>query len=177
MTRLAGLVLYQIVAQGETFRESAQRALQLGAKLRVCIDMPVKTPEKTETTTIMPAQTPGAPAEHPVATASEQEFPQKRRSRRVKMQRPVRVRPSEPRDEHFEDLITSINASKEGIYFHSRRKGYYKGLRVFVTFPYTSGHDPMNCDYVAEVVRVEDLPNGRVGVAVELKMSLNYGKK
>jgi hypothetical protein len=139
--------------------------------------MSVKSPEKTETTTVIPVQAAGTPVAHPVATASEQDFPQKRRSRRVKMQRPVRVRPSEPRDEHFEDLISSVNASKEGIYFHSRRKGYYKGMRVFVTFPYTSGHDPMNCEYVAEVVRVEDLPNARFGVAVELKMSLNYGKK
>jgi len=93
------------------------------------------------------------------------------------MSRPVRVRPSEPRDDHFEDLITSINASKEGIYFHSRRPGYYKGMRVFVTFPYSSGHDPMNCDYVAEVVRVETLPNGKFGVAVDLKMTMNLGKK
>ncbi len=94
----------------------------------------------------------------------------------MKMSRPVRVRPSEPRDEHFEDLITSVNVSKEGIYFHSRRNGYYKGMRVFVTFPYGSAHDPMNCEYVAEVVRVEDLPNGKFGVAVDLKMSMNYSK-
>jgi hypothetical protein len=112
-----------------------------------------------------------------VPANGETEYPQKRRSRRVKMSRPVRVRPSEPRDDHFEDLITSINASKEGIYFHSRRVGYYKGMRVFVTFPYTSGHDPMNSDYVAEVVRVETLPNGRFGIAVDLKVSMNYSKK
>ena len=112
-----------------------------------------------------------------VPIAGQTEYPQKRRSRRVKMSRPVRVRPSEPRDDHFEDLITSINASKEGIYFHSRRAGYYKGMRVFVTFPYTSGHDPMNSDYVAEVVRVETLPNGKFGIAVDLKVSMNYSKK
>jgi hypothetical protein len=112
-----------------------------------------------------PANTPDAP------------YPQKRRSRRVRMSRPVRVRPSEPRDVHFEDLIISVNASKEGIYFHSRRTGYYKGMRVFVTFPYSSGHDPMNCEYVAEVVRVEDLPNKKFGVAVELKMTMNYNTK
>jgi PilZ domain len=134
--------------------------------------MAVETPAKIDSAAT-PAGAGGAPASPP----SEQDFPQKRRSRRVKMQRPVRVRPSEPRDDHFEDLISSINASKEGIYFHSRRQGYYKGMRVFVTFPYTSGHDPMNCEYVAEVVRVEDLPNRRFGVAVELKMSLNYGQK
>jgi PilZ domain len=110
------------------------------------------------------------------ASAAEANYPQKRRSRRVRMSRPLRVRPSEPRDDHFEDLIVSVNVSKEGIYFHSRRIGYYKGMRVFVTFPFSST-DPVNCEYVAEVVRVEDLPNKRFGVAVDLKMSVNLGKK
>jgi hypothetical protein len=108
---------------------------------------------------------------------AENEHPHKRRSRRVKMTRPVRVRPSEPRDEHFEDLMVTANVSKEGIYFLSRRKDYYKGMRVFVTFPFTSPHDAMNCEYVAEVVRVEDLPNSRFGVAVDLKMTMNYSSK
>ncbi len=98
----------------------------------------------------------------------------KRRGRRAKMARPLRVRPSEPRDEHFEDLPVSVNASKEGIYFTTRRKSYYKGMRVFVTFPFTSPHDPMNCEYVAEVVRVEELPNDKFGVAVHLQMTVNY---
>jgi hypothetical protein len=102
------------------------------------------------------------------------EYPVKRRSRRAKIARPLRVRPSDPRDEHFEDLPVSVNASKDGIYFVSRRKSYYKGMRVFVTFPFSSAHDPMNCEYVAEVVRVEDLPNGKFGVAVNLKMTMNF---
>jgi len=90
------------------------------------------------------------------------------------MARPLRVRPSEPRDEHFEDLPVSINVSKEGIFFQSRRENYYKGMRVFVTFPFTSVHDPMNCEYVAEVVRVEKLPNNRFGIALHLLMTMNY---
>src|ERR1700758_1026766 len=102
------------------------------------------------------------------------QFPHKRQFRRAKIAKPLRVRPSEPRDEHFEDLPVSVNASKEGIYFHTRRNNYYKGMRVFVTFPYTSQHDPMNCEYVAEVVRVEELPNNRYGVALHLLMSMNY---
>ena len=100
--------------------------------------------------------------------------PDKRVGRRAKIARPVRVRPSDPRDDHFEDLPVSVNASKEGIYFTSRRKSYYKGMRVFVTFPFSSPHDPMNCEYVAEVVRVEELPNGKMGVAVQLKMTMNF---
>ncbi len=114
---------------------------------------------------------------NPVAKSmseTAEQFPNKRRSRRAKIAKPLRVRPSEPRDEHFEDMPISVNASKEGIYFHSRRSNYYKGMRVFVTFPFTSAHDPMNCEYVAEVVRVETLPNGRFGVALHLVMTMNF---
>src|SRR5262249_12312968 len=86
-----------------------------------------------------------------VADAQRPQYSQQRKSRRAKIAKPVRVRPSDPLEEHFEDLPISLNASKEGIYFVSRHKGYYKGMRVFVTFPYSSPHDPMNCEYVAEV--------------------------
>ena len=109
-----------------------------------------------------------------MAENTEIQYVQKRRSRRAKMTKPLRGRPSEPREQHFEDLPISVNASKEGIYFQSRRENYYKGMRVFVTFPFSSPHDPMNCEYHAEVVRVENLPNGRFGVAVHLMMTLNY---
>jgi hypothetical protein len=108
--------------------------------------------------------------ESPVAEIPVSEL---RRARRAKISRQVRVRPSEPRDDHFEDLSVSANASKHGIYFVSRRSNYYKGMRVFVTFPFTSAHDPMNCEYLAEVVRIENLPKNRFGVAVDLKMTLN----
>lgn len=89
------------------------------------------------------------------------------------MSRPLRVRPSDPNDDHFEDLPVSVNASKQGIYFTTRVASYYPGMRVFVTFPFTSAHDPMNCEYVAEVLRVEKLANGKFGVAVNLKMTMN----
>jgi hypothetical protein len=114
-------------------------------------------------------------SEKPVTTALQPQYSEARKSRRAKIVKPVRVRPSEPRDEHFEDLPTSVNASREGIYFVSRKNNYYKGMRVFVTFPFSSPHDPMNCEYVAEVVRVEELPKGKIGVAVHLKMTMNVG--
>jgi hypothetical protein len=114
--------------------------------------------------------------EKPVPTEPDKpQYSETRKSRRAKIVKPVRVRPSEPRDEHFEDLPTSVNASREGIYFVSRRNTYYKGMRLFVTFPFSSPHDPMNCEYVAEVVRIEELPNSKLGVAVHLKMTMNYG--
>jgi PilZ domain len=96
-----------------------------------------------------------------------------RRSRRAKIARPVRVRPSEPRDDHFEDIPVSVNASRDGIYFVSRLHSYYPGMRIFVTFPFSSAHDPMNCEYVGQVLRVDKLENGKNGVAVHLHLSIN----
>ncbi len=109
-----------------------------------------------------------------MAEPTEKEFPHKRSSRRAKIAKPLRVRPSEPRDEHFEDLPTSVNASKDGIYFTTRKPNYYKGMRVFVTFPFSSAHDPMNCEYVAEVVRLETLPHSKFGVALHFLMTVNF---
>jgi len=109
-----------------------------------------------------------------VPEEAEKQYAEKRRSRRAKIARMLRVRPSDPKDDHFEDLPISINASKEGVLFKTRRATYYPGMRVFVTFPYSSPHDPMNCEYVAQVVRVDKLPNERFGVAVNLLMTVNY---
>ncbi len=110
----------------------------------------------------------------PVAEAPKDE---KRRTRRAKIARPLRVRPSEPRDDHFEDFPNSVNVSKHGIYFVTKHSGYYKGMRVFVTFPYTSPHDPMNSEYLAEVVRIEPVASSKFGVAVDLKMSMNMSSR
>lgn len=110
---------------------------------------------------------------NPVAEKPSKESTEKRTNRRAKMSRPLRVRPSDPRDDHFEDLPVSVNASKDGIYFTSGLASYYPGMRVFVTFPFASPHDPMNCEYVAQVLRVEKLANGKFGIAVNLKMTMN----
>ncbi len=107
-----------------------------------------------------------------MADEPEKTYAELRRSRRAKVAKPVRVRPTEARDEHFEDFPISVNASKHGIYFTTRRSGYHKGMRVFVTFPFTSAHDPMSSEYLAEVKRVEVLAHRRFGIAVHLLMTV-----
>ena len=93
---------------------------------------------------------------------------ERRLSRRAKLAKMLRVRPSDPRDKHFEDLPVSMNASNHSVYFHTNRTDYYKGMRLFVTFPYTFVNDPMNEEYLAAVVRVEKLVGNRLGVALHL---------
>jgi hypothetical protein len=105
-------------------------------------------------------------------TETQGKHNEKRLSARAKFAKMLRVRPSEPQETHFEDLPVSVNVSKHGIYFHSNRSTYHKGMRLFVTFPFTFVNDPTNCEYLAEVVRVESLTNGRFGVGIRLLMTV-----
>jgi hypothetical protein len=84
----------------------------------------------------------------------------------------MRVRPSDPGIEDFADLTVSTNVSKHGIFFHSHRRTYRAGMRLFITYPFTFENDPMRSEYLAEVVRVEELEDNRFGVAVRLLMTV-----
>jgi PilZ domain len=94
-----------------------------------------------------------------------------RRSRRVTMGEPVKLRPSSPRDESFEEIATTRNVSREGFYFLTKRESYQEGMRLFVTIPYHSPTDLRNREYVGQVARVELLDDER-GVAVQLLSTL-----
>ena len=93
---------------------------------------------------------------------------EKRINPRAKVSRMLRVRPSEWDAAPFEELPISVNVSRRGIYFHTHLPNYRKGMRLFVTYPFTLGGDPMKAEYVAEVVRVEELGDTRFGIAIHL---------
>src|SRR5260370_11641385 len=71
----------------------------------------------------------GLVAKPTMPDALAKEYPIKWRSRRAKIARPVRVWLSDPRDEHFEDLPSSMNASKEGLHFTSGRNRVRRAAR------------------------------------------------
>lgn len=96
---------------------------------------------------------------------------ERRRNRRVRMAQAMRVCPSDPKDAPFEELGTTKNVSRDGIYFVTQRKSYYEGMRVFVTMPYHSPVNPLNYEYLGQVSRVDELGNGQTGVAVSLLSS------
>jgi hypothetical protein len=97
---------------------------------------------------------------------------EKRLSRRAKMSKMIRVRPSDPEAEHFEELPFTLNVSKHGLYFHTNRTDYHTGMRLFITYPFTFANDPMKVEYLAEVLRADQLGNNRIGVAVRLLMTI-----
>src|SRR5882672_718024 len=82
-------------------------------------------------------------------------LPERRGTRRCKITQLMRIRPSDPEKEHFEDLRGTMSVSRSGVYFQTSEKGYELGMRLFVTMPYTQGAASMSREYLAEVVRVE----------------------
>ena len=88
----------------------------------------------------------------------------------------MRVRPSGAEDDVFEDIPISVNASSGGVYFTTRRKSYYPGMKLVLTFPFVAPGDVMNSDYLGQVARVETLGNGRFGIGVQLLIEVTRGK-
>lgn len=106
-----------------------------------------------------------------VGTATPRE---RRRYRRCKVAQSVRVRPSEFVDDEFEEVLTTENVSRDGIFFFTQRQSYEPGMGLFVTCPYSTSPGALNMDYIARVVRVEKLPDGRCGIAVHIISSVNF---
>lgn len=97
---------------------------------------------------------------------------ERRGTRRCKITQLMRVRPSDPEKDHFEDLRGSVSVSRTGVYFHSSETSYEIGMRLFVTMPYSKDPTAMNREFLAEVVRRDPLSNGLTGVGIKMLMEL-----
>ena len=97
---------------------------------------------------------------------------ERRGTRRCKITQLMRVRPSDPEKDHFEDLRGSVSVSRSGVYFHSSETGYELGMRLFVTMPYSKDPTALNREYLAEVVRKDALSNGLTGVGIKMLMEM-----
>ena len=97
---------------------------------------------------------------------------ERRGSRRCKINQLMRIRPSDPEKEHFEDLRGTTSVSRSGVAFQTSETGYEVGMRLFVTMPYSHSPAGTNREYLAEVVRLEDLPNGLRSVGIKLLMEM-----
>jgi hypothetical protein len=97
---------------------------------------------------------------------------ERRGSRRCKITQLMRIRPSDPERDPFEDMRGSVSVSRSGIFFQSSEPGYEVGMRLFVTMPYTQDPGSMAREYLAEVVRRDDLPTGMFGIGIKILMEM-----
>ena len=120
----------------------------------------------TQQDVLMKRSNPGGPSSQP---ARQNE---RRGSRRCKITQLMRVRPSDPEKDHFEDLRGSMSVSRGGVYFQTSERCYEIGLRLFVTMPYSKEPAAINREYLAEVVRMDPRPNGLTGVGIKILMEM-----
>jgi hypothetical protein len=92
---------------------------------------------------------------------------ERRRARRVKISRPMLIRPSDPK--YKKEVQGSVNTSSNGFYFTTQAKHYYVGMRLSATLGYTP-NDPCNSESFGEVVRIDRLEGGRFGIAVQIDL-------
>jgi hypothetical protein len=91
---------------------------------------------------------------------------QNARSReRAKLNLAALLWPFEPKYRQEKDIAKVTNFTRDGLYFKTRRKHYFVGMKLLVTFP-VSLLAPKLRDYLGLVVRVEDLGRGSFGVAL-----------
>jgi hypothetical protein len=97
---------------------------------------------------------------------------ERRSSRRCKITQLMRIRPSDPERDPFEDIRGTLSVSRTGVYFQSSVPTYQVGMRLFVTMPYSKEPASMSHEYLAEVVRRDPLPNGLFGVGFKILMEM-----
>lgn len=119
---------------------------------------------------VMLKQQQGSPA---MATSRATQT-ERRGSRRCKINQLMRIRPSDPEKDHFDDIRGSLSVSRSGVYFQSSEHSYEIGMRLFVTMPYTKEPTAMHREYLAEVVRRDVLPNGLFGVGFKILMEMGF---
>jgi hypothetical protein len=102
---------------------------------------------------------------------------ERRRKPRFKIPQMIRVRPSSPTPENFDEILPTINAARNSVYFVPQNGIFEPDMRVFVTYPYATGPGAINQEFIGRVARVDKLPGNRQGVAVELLMPIYVGMK
>jgi hypothetical protein len=95
---------------------------------------------------------------------------ERRKQRRAGVKVLVRIRPADLKDEQFEEVLATRNATRANLYVISASRSYYKRMPLRVTFPFDAAHhNACTSEETAEVVRLDHLPDGRVGVAILLR--------
>jgi PilZ domain len=95
-----------------------------------------------------------------------------RLSRRETLSEPVLVRPCDPL--FPDEICTTANVSRSGLYFVTPTRQYFVGMNVVVTLNF-GPDDPIHREQIGDVVRVDELDEELCGVAIRILMHSNPG--
>lgn len=94
-------------------------------------------------------------------------LPERRRRRRALISVPLRVRSKDAANGGLDEVSTTVDVSRLGVLFVTKRRDYVRGASVRVVFPYTRG-ETQQIEQDARVVRVSEFSDGRRAVAIAL---------
>jgi hypothetical protein len=95
-----------------------------------------------------------------------------RQAQREDQSESVLICPCDP--ECPEEVCMTLNVSRNGPYFTTTTGHYFPGMNVIVT-PNFRPDDPMQQEYMGDVVRLERLEDGKWGVAIRILMLYSTG--
>jgi hypothetical protein len=91
---------------------------------------------------------------------------------RETLSEPVLVRPCDPL--FPEEICTTANASRSGLYLVTFTKHYCVGMNVVVALNF-GPDDPIHREQIGDVVRIDELDEEKWGVAIRILMHGNPG--
>jgi hypothetical protein len=91
-----------------------------------------------------------------------------RRFRRVECSLPIQVRQAAESVGEVRDVCITQNISRDGLYFKSGLLSYREGMRLTISFLSHLGPFAPHANYTGQIVRVDQIEEGLVGVAVRL---------
>jgi hypothetical protein len=91
---------------------------------------------------------------------------------RETLSEPVLVRPCDPL--YPEEICTTANVSRSGVYFVAPTKHSVVGMTVVVTLNF-GPDDPIHREQIGDVVRIERLEEDKRGIAIRILMHNNPG--
>jgi len=91
---------------------------------------------------------------------------------RETLSEPVLVRPCDPL--YPEEICTTANVSRSGVYFFTPTKHYFVGMNVIVTLNFGED-DPIHREQIGDVVRIDEVDEDKRGVAIRILMHNNPG--
>jgi hypothetical protein len=95
---------------------------------------------------------------------------ERRQARRENISESVLICPCDP--EYTEEVCTTLNVSRNGLYFSTTTEHYFPGMNVIVTLNFHSD-DSMQQEYIGDVIRLERLEDCKWGVAIRILMPYN----
>ena len=91
---------------------------------------------------------------------------------REPLSEPVLIRPCD--SVYPEEICTTANVSRSGVYFVTSTRHYFVGMNVVITLNF-GPEDPRHREQIGDVVRVDKLGAQKWGVALRILLHRNPG--